>query len=190
MPLSYQEKIIAGTLGAAISAIKDNGLSKYVAVNFEGAFRLWATDPERDYADQAELFRLFAVGAELGIPAEPAQPAPEVEETSERPLSRQYVDNGVRFLDANKPDWRGMVDWDRLNMASATRCVLSQVYEDTFWTAVRKAGGIPASMWSTSTEGERWVKEHGFHAGYDGGIDYATLDRLWRAERYKVPVIT
>ena len=35
---------------------------------------------------------------------------------------------GIALLDRREPDWRESVNWEHLNMASDTNCVLGQVY--------------------------------------------------------------
>lgn len=38
------------------------------------------------------------------------------------------VSNGIRFLNAIKPDWRESVSFDRLDMSSGYRCILGQAF--------------------------------------------------------------
>lgn len=37
---------------------------------------------------------------------------------------------GIMLLDRENPNWRGMIDWDRLSMSHDKQCILGQVYGD------------------------------------------------------------
>lgn len=51
------------------------------------------------------------------------------------------VRNGIALLDREVPHWRGLIDWDRLDMTSSYDCILGQIFHDD-------AGGSYGSFYS------------------------------------------
>jgi hypothetical protein len=40
------------------------------------------------------------------------------------------VRNGIALLDREVPHWRGLIDWDQLDMTSSHDCILGQIFHD------------------------------------------------------------
>lgn len=78
--------------------------------------------------------------------------------TTETTYDRQYfsprVDNGIELLDERVPDWRVLIDTDRLNMRDASSCVLAQVYSISYPMAAYRLSGLQYF--------KHWSVAHGF----------------------------
>lgn len=99
---------------------------------------------------------------------------------------KAVVDAGVEWLDANRPNWREMIDRDTLWLASTARCVLGQTggYNRALFAAVPDMGKSPDAWDTTWQERDDWATEHGFRVSDNPpsgnfDTDYADLTDEW-----------
>jgi len=81
------------------------------------------------------------------------------------------VEKGVEWLDKVMPNWRNVVDWDRLNMQDSAKCILGQTR------------GYRATLNEHGHDGGRWAEEHGFFTpakGESTKAKYHELELLWQ----------
>ena len=89
------------------------------------------------------------------------------------------MSEGGRWLDENRPGWETNVDIDTLELKSACRCVLGQVYEREANHNNCRSGyeyGRDRMIGSLSR-----TRQLGFVLGSNQS-DYAHLNRYWREE--------
>jgi hypothetical protein len=78
-----------------------------------------------------------------------------------------YVRQGVRYLDSLRPNWRSLVDVDRLDISQSDRCVVGQVFADEMFDIY-------------STGWEAWEENYAAGCGSQYGFNIGlTLDGAW-----------
>lgn len=84
---------------------------------------------------------------------------------------QKRVARGARWLDENKPGWAMTVDPDRLDLGSATSCVLAQVYGDSYYRTppIRELSGRARLCWSV---------KYGFNNR--SFLDLIVLEQEWK----------
>lgn len=85
----------------------------------------------------------------------------------------QAVVNGVKYFDEVLPNWRELVDWDRLNMQDSAKCMLGQTL------------GYRKTLEPHGHNGGQWASDHGFFAqakGESTSAKYKELELLWQKQ--------
>jgi hypothetical protein len=93
----------------------------------------------------------------------------------------KMIDAGIAWLNANRPNWREMLNKDSLNLADPADCILGQT--GGYLEAVREA--VPAvddpdwGEWSCALERDEWATAHGFRVAE--AVDWDAMELAYEA---------